>query len=370
MSPKCKGIFHKIVDFPFKVTLYVVSLFIFNKKRRNHFIDKYSNMEILDLLRNTIDNIYHLNIKKIFRTKHQKIDHKLLIRQNNFYNRLQSLKIDTPIDLMNNGVFVFNGGLTDQFIYLAGMVDKKLNCKLYFTKTDCEHGDDKLIFRHFDVKKYFDYEFVKLPTSAIELYEHCGLLETVKPPFLFSKRGDINSMIKKYPDILQLKTPLNEVNQTKLEQIKNSKNPVCLHIRMGDCLRPALPKGYLPKISYFQKSIKKLKKQLGEMTIFVFTNSQELAKARLVGDNMDFVDINCDNESHFELELMRNCQHFITSGGGFSRLASHLSTNKNKIIITPLDSDLCKNYTHREKEWGYKWNNESNDWRDIKIIKN
>jgi hypothetical protein len=137
---------------------------------------------------------------------------------------------------------------------------------------------------------------------------------------------------------------------------------------MGDCLRPVLLNGYLPKISYFKESIKKLKKQLGEITIFVFTNSQELAKVRLADNDMDFVNINDDNEPYFELELMRNCQHFITSGGGFSRLASHLSTNKNKIIITPLGTDLCKNYKDRENEWGYRWNNESNDWKNIKIL--
>jgi hypothetical protein len=268
---------------------------------------------------------------------------------------------------MNNGVFNFCSGLTDQFTYLAGMINEKINHRLYFVNTSPDHGDENLVFRHFNVKKYFDYEFIKLPSAVIDLYRKCGLTEIAEPPFLFQKRGDINSMIRKYPDILQLQTPLNEVNRIKLEQIKNSKNSVCMHIRMGDCLRPVVA-GYLPKKSYFVRSIEKIKKLLGEeITIFVFTNSQELAKARFSGYNMDFVDINDDNQPHFELELMRNCQHFITSGGGFSRLASHLSANKNKIIITPLYTDFCGNIQDRENEWGYSWDYESDDWRKIKI---
>jgi hypothetical protein len=103
-------------------------------------------------------------------------------------------------------------------------------------------------------------------------------------------------------------------------------------------------------------------------TFFIFTNSQSLARARFADCDMKFVDINDDDQPHFELELMKNCQHFITSGGGFSRLASMLSTNKNKIIMNPLSTDFCGNIHDREKEWGYKWDYESNDWRNIKIV--
>jgi hypothetical protein len=141
-----------------------------------------------------------------------------------------------------------------------------------------------------------------------------------------------------------------------------------MHIRMGDCLRPKVANNYLPRRSYFYKSIEKLKKSLGEMTIFVFTNSQELARVRFANYDVNFVDINDDDKSYFELELMRNCQHFITSGGGFSRLASHLSTNKDKKIVIPLYTDFCKDIHDREEEWGYKWDYESNDWRKIKIV--
>ncbi|MDR0571866.1 MAG: hypothetical protein LBG48_03380, partial [Rickettsiales bacterium] len=164
-------------------------------------------MNVLDILRNTIVNIAKLDIKRFFKRKTPKCpDYKLLIRQNNFYNRLKSLGVDVPVDLMNSGVFNFAGGLTDQFVYLAGMIDKKIDYKCYFINTCADHGDENLVFRHFNVKKYLNYEFIKLPSPVIKLYAKCGLINVAEPPFLFRQRGDINSMIRKYPDILQLQT--------------------------------------------------------------------------------------------------------------------------------------------------------------------
>jgi hypothetical protein len=369
----CFTTIYKMVSFLFRSIVYVFSLIIFNRKRRRHFIEKYSRMDAADILKNTMANIIKPSVKNVFLKKKsvKKFDYKLLVRQNNFYNRLQSLKIDTPIDLMNSGIFKFGGGLTDQFAYLAGMIDIKKwgGYKSYFINTHADHGDENLTFRHFNVKKYFDYEFIKLPNSIIDLYGKCGLSEAVEPPFLFNRRGDISLMIKKYPDILQLQTPLNEPNLIKLEEIKNTKNSVCMHIRMGDCLKPGVV-GYLPKKSYFYRSIERLRKSLGKdmTTFFIFTTSQNLARARFTDYDMKFVDVNDDDQPHFELELMKNCQHFITSGGGFSRLASMLSTNKNKIIINPLNTDFCGNIHDREKEWEYKWDYESGDWRNIKIV--
>jgi hypothetical protein len=80
-----------------------------------------------------------------------------------------------------------------------------------------------------------------------------------------------------------------------------------------------------------------------------------LLKEKLIQDlSIDFIDINKDNEPCFEMELMRNCNHFIVSGGGFSNLATVLGKHKNKIIIRPTHEDY---FIDKEKEWHYKYNN-------------
>jgi hypothetical protein len=54
---------------------------------------------------------------------------------------------------------------------------------------------------------------------------------------------------------------------------------------------------------------------------------------------IDFVAINGEQDSEFELELMKNCKHCIMSGGAFSLLAAFLNPNKDKIIIKPGNDD-------------------------------
>jgi hypothetical protein len=190
-------------------------------------------------------------------------------------------------------------------------------------------------------------------------------------------------------DMMQLQIPLNESNKQKLKQIKDAENSVCIHIRMGDVLELTVYDAFLVKPSYIEKSILKISKEIlkkdkttKNITFFFFSNTMKLVKKRLpdkelqllvkdtpVNINFDYVDINKDSEPYFELELMKNCNHFINSGGGFSKLASILGENESKIIITPGKDDFSlrrivrDGLSEREIEWGYRLEN-----RNIKIL--
>jgi hypothetical protein len=293
------------------------------------------------------------------------------------------------IDYMNSIIFTFSGGLADEVAQLMFAIDNKdkinKNTKIYFSFDYPGRYKDIEVCKYFNVKKYIDYEIVNIPQNVIKLYNDADLYNYVyknfayglmedslqsgksnnfmcfKPPFIYKLDGSYHRY-KNLKDLLTLQQPLNEANQAKLEQIKSCKHSVCIHIRMGDVLRPTLHTGYLPKPNYFIDSIKQLKAKLNteDINYFVFCNSMEVAKNRLLKEDLiqkikiDFVDNNKDSEAAFELELMKSCKHFILSGGRFSDLAVSLSEYKDKIVLRPVKEDFSVN---KESDWHYDFTN-------------
>jgi hypothetical protein len=151
--------------------------------------------------------------------------------------------------------------------------------------------------------------------------------------------------------MLTLIVPMDEANKEKLEKIKSCDNAISIHLRRGDIVRKK-QRYYAVNKNYVNKSIREMIQKLKEIgwgdnkfDFFIFSNEIQWARDNLdfaienVNINADFVDINDDTKSEFELELMKNCKHFIISGGGFSSLSAFLSDNPNKIIIEPGDDD-------------------------------
>ncbi|MDR3289829.1 MAG: alpha-1,2-fucosyltransferase, partial [Rickettsiales bacterium] len=170
---------------------------------------------------------------------------------------------------------------------------------------------------------------------------------------------------------ITLTTPLTKANEKKLKQIKETPNSVCIHIRMGDVLAPnsMYP---LAKLSYIKRSIANIKKQLrGPVTFFVFSDSK---LAKKIGKEYDYVNINNYDKGYFDLDLMKNCQHFICSTGSFSGLAAEMGEYNKKLVFKPYKNDVCVNQAEKEKEWEYKWIGDQtdcenlNDKSNIKIL--
>lgn len=133
----------------------------------------------------------------------------------------------------------------------------------------------------------------------------------------------------------KLKKPLGKKNIDFLEKIQNS-NSVCLHIRRGDYIsNKSVSKTHGPcSLNYYYNSVKYLKKKDSKMTFFVFSDDISWVRENLkLNENTIFVDIN-DNP-YYDLELMRNCKHFITANSTFSWWAAWLSKNTDKIVIAP-----------------------------------
>lgn len=144
---------------------------------------------------------------------------------------------------------------------------------------------------------------------------------------------DIEDVLKKE---FSVKKELTEENQKLINEIKN-KNSVCIHIRLGDYLSPEWSYLNVCTAKYYKESYERMKEKLDNPTFYVFSNTSKDLK--WIKENYsflsdcNFIDMgNCDYE---DLELMKNCHHFIISNSTYSWWAQFLSPYENKIVMAP-----------------------------------
>ena len=108
-------------------------------------------------------------------------------------------------------------------------------------------------------------------------------------------------------------------------------NSVCLHIRRGDY---ALKNRMHCTISYYQKAVERMLILVDNPHFFVFSDDLEWVKGNLK-TNVDITFVDSHNDSCNELNIMKQCKHFIISNSTFSWWAQYLSNNSDKIVIAP-----------------------------------
>lgn len=126
-----------------------------------------------------------------------------------------------------------------------------------------------------------------------------------------------------------------------IEQIKYSES-VCLHIRRGDYLNYSF---YMTcDIAYYKRCIQMMRELHPNCEFFVFSDDISWVKENL---NEDVTFIEGNNADYVDMELMRNCKHFIISNSTFSWWAAYLGHTPDKTVMTP---DRWYN-DGRNKEW-------------------
>ena len=125
-----------------------------------------------------------------------------------------------------------------------------------------------------------------------------------------------------------------EENQAVLDSIRNSENPVSIHIRRGDyvsdsktnathgCCSPA----------YYSTAISHMESSLVNPSYYFFSDDPEWVKENFSLKNMVVVQGNMDETAFRDMQLMSECKHHVIANSSFSWWGAWLSEHQGMTI--------------------------------------
>jgi glycosyl transferase family 11 len=148
-----------------------------------------------------------------------------------------------------------------------------------------------------------------------------------------------NRLVEEIADELRMEFSLQEPAQGKnlevLQEIRQSRNPVSLHIRRGDATLPTEGRVVLP-MEYYSHAISILKERFVDPAFFIFSDDMDFAKERLPRDaRLIFVEHNDEFTAHEDLRLMSSCHHHIVANSTFSWWGAWLNSRTDKMVVAP-----------------------------------
>ena len=253
------------------------------------------------------------------------------------------------------------GGLGNQmFQYALGRInsikyDKKLLLDLSFL-LDRNQGDN-FTYRNYDLDIFkLNVETIKetqpnesfIPISEpghhplnlqfLNLYDYVPTNKNIYISGYFQKHEYVKDMKSNLLSDFQLVEELDEKAQ-KLQSSIVSTNSVCVNIRRADYVTnknmTAFHGVYGKK--YVDDGMSIINKKVKSPTVFVFSDDMEWCKDNLTFDcPHTFVGHEYKgNKFGGYLYLMTQCKHFIIPNSSFGWWAAWLSSNSDKIVITP-----------------------------------
>lgn len=144
---------------------------------------------------------------------------------------------------------------------------------------------------------------------------------------------------------------IDERNQALLTQIKNTENPVAVHIRRGDYVsNPNANKFHgVLSLDYYREAVRLITDKMPNAQFYVFSDDASWVKEHFSFlKNPVFVDFNRDANNHMDIFLMSNCKHNIIANSGFSWWGAYLNDNKNKTVIAPETWFLAKDMNAKD----------------------
>ena len=129
---------------------------------------------------------------------------------------------------------------------------------------------------------------------------------------------------------------ISEVQRNLIETMKQEQS-VAMHVRRTDHLVGQCKKIYADiEKEYYLSAMEYLKEQVGDVQIYVFSDDIQWCKKEYADiENLIFIDSSISVSPHTDMELMRNCKHFIITNSTFSWWSSYLAKYEEKIIVAP-----------------------------------
>lgn len=135
----------------------------------------------------------------------------------------------------------------------------------------------------------------------------------------------------------QVPRHLDDLNQAMFASIQSSHS-VCVHIRRGDYVTNtnAAKHHGTCSIAYYQVAMKQMMQREPSIKFFIFSDDIPWVKVNLTppGEHV-FVDVNGDQDVHYDLWLMCACRDFIIANSSLSWWAAWLSQHPEKYVIAP-----------------------------------
>ena len=116
-----------------------------------------------------------------------------------------------------------------------------------------------------------------------------------------------------------------------------STESVCVHIRLGDYLLPQWKdKLFVCTPEYYRQAMELLKMKVENPRFFIFSNRhKDFEMIQRDYDLGDVTYVDMGNTDVEDMELMRNCKHFIMSNSTYSWWGQYLADNPNKVVVAP-----------------------------------
>ena len=200
----------------------------------------------------------------------------------------------------------------------------KVKKKIFFSEHPLFKAFRRLIHPHILVQN--ENELINIPRSKWLYFD--GYFQSEK--YFFNKRKELLKQFT-FP-------PLDHKNQLLKEKIQFINNSVAIHIRRGDYLKPEVQNyhGVLP-LSYYEEAIALLLKDLGEITLIIFSDDIEFAKLHLSKYKNTIIVTGNNDAGWKDMALMSSCTHHIIANSTFSWWGAWLSISENGKKIAPKD---------------------------------
>lgn len=134
------------------------------------------------------------------------------------------------------------------------------------------------------------------------------------------------------------KNPAEGQNHIFQKQIKNTENPVSLHVRRGDYVSNQFTFNYhgICGLDYYQEAIKHIASQIKNPHFFIFSDDPQWVSENLsTGFPSTYISHNSGKQSFEDMRLMSTCHHHIIANSSFSWWGAWLNPSPDKMVIAP-----------------------------------
>ena len=168
-------------------------------------------------------------------------------------------------------------------------------------------------FRFILMKRHMDFESNQLiiAQNALRYENLIGIEDFIRK----------NSKFSKQPSAL---------NQKFIRQL-DKENAVAVHIRRGDFISQKMP---LLSFSYYENALNYIKESIKKPHLYIFSDDIQWVKENFK-PNADYTFVDWNKTDYEDLQLMTYFKNFIIANSTFSWWGAFLSTEKNKIVLTP-----------------------------------